>query len=101
MLSDLLAHLILKKIGAREPRQGEIKFLAPKIYLLINTHTLTQNSILKFTLRFNVHTHAQGYSRSLRSQMMSWAYPHWSRRLGGLKESENIHGGPTFIESCF
>jgi hypothetical protein len=69
MLSKLLAHFMLRKIGAREPRQGEIKFLAPKIYLLANTHTLTQNSILQTTLHLNVHTHAQGYSRSLRSQI--------------------------------
>jgi hypothetical protein len=69
MLSDFVAHLILKNIGAREPRQGEIMFLAPKIYLLANTHTLTQKSILKITLNINVHTHAQGYSRSLRSQI--------------------------------
>jgi hypothetical protein len=68
MLSDFVAHLILKKISAREPRQGEIKFLAPKIYLLANTHTLTQKSILQITLHLNVHTRAQGYSRSLRSQ---------------------------------
>jgi hypothetical protein len=70
MLSDFVAHLILKKIGAREPRQGEIKFLAPKIYLLANTHTLTQTAILQFTLHINVHTHAQEYSRSLRSQII-------------------------------
>jgi hypothetical protein len=69
MLSDFVAHLILKKIGAREPRQGEIKFLAPKIYLLANTHTPTQKGILQITLHLNVHTHAQGYSRSLRSQI--------------------------------
>jgi hypothetical protein len=69
MLSDLLAHLILKNIGAREPRQGEIKFLAPNIYLLVNTHTRTPKFILQITLRFTVNTHAQGYSRSLRSQM--------------------------------
>jgi hypothetical protein len=50
MLSDFVAHLMLKKIGAREPRQGEIKFLAPKIYLLVNTHIRTQNAILTITL---------------------------------------------------
>jgi hypothetical protein len=66
--SDFVAHLMLKNIGARGSRQGEIKFLAPKIYLLVNTHTPTQNAILKNTLHQNVHTHAQGYSRSLRSQ---------------------------------
>jgi hypothetical protein len=31
ILSDYVAHLMLKNIGAREPCQGEIKFLAPKI----------------------------------------------------------------------
>jgi hypothetical protein len=59
---------MLKNIGARGSRQEEIKFLAPKIYLLVNTHTLTQNSILQSTVHQNVHTRAQGYSRSLRSQ---------------------------------
>jgi hypothetical protein len=34
MLSDFVAHFVLKKIGAGGSRQGEIKFLAPKIYLL-------------------------------------------------------------------
>jgi hypothetical protein len=68
MLSDFVAHFMLKKIGARGSRQEEIKFLAPKIYLLANTHTLTQYPILQITLHQNVHTHAQGYSRSLRSQ---------------------------------
>jgi hypothetical protein len=59
---------MLKKIGDRGSRQGEIKFLASKIYLLANTHTLTQNLILRITPHLYVHTHAQGYSRSLRSQ---------------------------------
>jgi hypothetical protein len=68
MLSELLAHFMLKKIGDRGSRQGEIKFLASKIYLLANTHTLTQDLILQITVHLNVHTHAQGYSRSLRSQ---------------------------------
>jgi hypothetical protein len=72
MLSDYVAHLMLKKIGDRGSRQGEIKFLASKIYLLANTHTQTQNFILKITLHLNVHTHAQGYSRSLRSQTRSY-----------------------------
>jgi hypothetical protein len=54
LLSDFVAHLILKKIGAREPRQGEIKFLAPNFYLLVNTHTPTQKTILQITLHFNV-----------------------------------------------
>jgi hypothetical protein len=70
ILSNFVAHFMLKKIGARGSRQGEIKFLAPKIYLLANTHTLTHNAILQITLLFNVHTHAQGYSRSLRSQII-------------------------------
>jgi hypothetical protein len=58
MLLELLAHFKLRKIGAREPRQGEIKFLAPKIYLLANTHTLTPKSILQITLHLNLHTRA-------------------------------------------
>jgi hypothetical protein len=74
MLSDYVAHLMLKKIGERERRQGEIKFLASKIYLLANTHTPTQTLILKNTLLFNVHPHAQGYSRSLRSQTRSFVW---------------------------
>jgi hypothetical protein len=68
MLSDFVAHLILKRIGAREPRREEIKFLAPKTYLLVNTHIRTETGILQITLHLNVHTPAQGYSRSLRSQ---------------------------------
>jgi hypothetical protein len=56
MLSDYVAHLILKNIGAREPRREEIKFLAPKTYLLVNTHIRTQKLILKITLHLNVHT---------------------------------------------
>jgi hypothetical protein len=64
MLSDYVAHLMLKTIGERGSRQGEIKFLASKIYLLANTHTQTQTSIQKITLHFNVLTHAQGrYAR--------------------------------------
>jgi hypothetical protein len=70
MLSDYVAHLILKKIDDRGSRQGEIKFLASKTYLLANTHIHTQNAILRMTLHFYVHTHAQGYSRSLRSQII-------------------------------
>jgi hypothetical protein len=69
---------MLKNIGARGSRQGEIKFLAPKIYLLANTHTQTQNSILHITLHQNVNSPAQGYSRSLRSQTIGSkqrAYP--------------------------
>jgi hypothetical protein len=78
MLLDFVAHLMLKKIGARESFQGEIKFLASKIYLLANTHTLTQNAILQITLHLNVHTHAQGYSRSLRSQISTSTCKHVS-----------------------
>jgi hypothetical protein len=71
MLLDFVAHLMLKNIGARGSCQGEIKFLAPKIYLLANTNTPTQKSILQITLHLDVPTHAQGYSRSLRSQISS------------------------------
>jgi hypothetical protein len=70
MSSDYVAHLMLKNLGDRGSRQGEIKFLASKIYLLANTHTLTQKFILAITLHQNVFTHAQGYSRSLRSQII-------------------------------